>query len=71
MVLDFRKNGVAKILDLIEAQEVTESQTRAKNRKTCPIALIPNARGLFKKSPNSMENMSRSLINYQIYKNVT
>jgi hypothetical protein len=33
--------------------------------------LKPNERGLFRKSPKSMENMLMSLINYQITKNMT
>jgi hypothetical protein len=42
-----------------------------KNRITCDIELKPHERELFRKSVESMENMSRALINYQKYKNMT
>jgi hypothetical protein len=41
------------------------------NKKIYFAVLKPNERELFRKSPDSIENMSRTIINYQIYKNVT
>jgi hypothetical protein len=40
------------------------------NKKIYFAVLKPNERGLFRKSSDSMENMSRSIINYQICKNM-
>jgi hypothetical protein len=37
--------------------------------RKCFGVLKPNERELFRKSVDSMKNISRSLINYQIYKN--
>jgi hypothetical protein len=50
---------VAKRLGLFDVWKVPESQKYA------------NERGLFRESLNSIENMSRPLINYQINKNMT
>jgi hypothetical protein len=68
-VLYFLKNDVEKRLSLFDVWKVRQSQRHAK-QKTCPVELEPNERGLFRKSIESMKNMSRTLINYKIYKNM-
>jgi hypothetical protein len=40
------------------------------NKKICFEVSNPNERGLFRKPLDSMEYMSRSIINYEIYKNM-
>jgi hypothetical protein len=60
---------VEKRLSLFDVWKVRQSQRHAK-QKTCPVELEPNERGLFRKSIESMKNMSRTLINYKIYNNM-
>jgi hypothetical protein len=55
-----KKNEVAKGLSLFDVWKVLESQKHAKNKKICSTLLKQNKRGSFRKSPKSMENMSRS-----------
>jgi hypothetical protein len=54
------KNDVAKILGPFDVQKVPKSQKHAKNNKICFAVLKPNERGSFRRSPESMENMSMS-----------
>jgi hypothetical protein len=61
MVFYFPKNDMAIRLNPFNIQKVPESQKKCKNKKICFAVLKPNERGSFRKSPESMENMSRSL----------
>jgi hypothetical protein len=56
---------VAKRLGLFD------DSLKVKNKEICFAVLKSNERGLFRKFPDSMESMSRSLSNYQIYKSMT
>jgi hypothetical protein len=60
-----------KRLGPFDVQKVPESQKTCKSKEICHVVSKPNQRGLFRKSPIAMENMLRSLINYQITKNIT
>jgi hypothetical protein len=57
----YRKNDVAKILGLFDVCKILESQKHAKNKNIYFIVLKLNERGSFRKSMESMENMSMSL----------
>jgi hypothetical protein len=66
-----RKNDGTKRLGPFDILKVPKSQKHAKTSKYAFAMLKLTERGLFRKSPHSMENMSRSLINYRITKNLT
>jgi hypothetical protein len=51
---------VSKRFGPFDVWKVLESQKYEKNMITCPIELKPKERGLFRKSPDSTENMSSS-----------
>jgi hypothetical protein len=61
MILKILKNDVAKRVAPFNVQKVPKSQKHAKNKKICFALLKPNKRGSFRKFPESMEKMSRSL----------
>jgi hypothetical protein len=69
-VLDFPKKGCGKILGSFDIRRSLKVK-KMKNKQIRFAVLKSNERGLFRKSPDLMENMSMSLINYQIYKNMT
>jgi hypothetical protein len=56
----FQKNDMTKRLEPFDIRKVSESKNTCKNKKICFTVLKPNERGSFRKSPESMENMSKS-----------
>jgi hypothetical protein len=70
-VFHFQKNDVAKILDPFDIRRSLKVKKHAKTKQICFAMLKPNERGLFRKFLDSMEYMSRSLINYPRTKNIT